>query len=101
MTITVKDIADELKVSEETVRRWVRTGKLKGTKSSKKEGFVIFREDYLKFTNNYPKYRRPSIEHELDYIKRRFNNELEELKAQKAIIENRIKSLEEAIEKLG
>jgi len=29
--LTVQDVADELKVSTETVRRWLRSGRLKGT----------------------------------------------------------------------
>ena len=38
---TVKQIADMLNTNEETVRRWIRSGKLDATWVSKKSGNVI------------------------------------------------------------
>ena len=39
--LTVKDVAALLKVSEETVRRWVREGELPALALGKKAGFRI------------------------------------------------------------
>jgi excisionase family DNA binding protein len=39
--MTVKDVAALLKVSEETVRRWVRVGELPALALGKKAGFRI------------------------------------------------------------
>jgi predicted site-specific integrase-resolvase len=47
-----------LKVDEETVRRWVRNGKLKGELNrSKKGGFKIKASDLDEFIQNHPKYQ--------------------------------------------
>ena len=56
-TYNVKDIADLLKTNPETVRRWIRSGKLKATRgASKKEGSSISSDDLLKFLENNAKY---------------------------------------------
>jgi excisionase family DNA binding protein len=39
--LTVKDVAARLKISEETVRRWVREGELPALALGKKAGFRI------------------------------------------------------------
>lgn len=52
----VKQISELLDVDSETVRRWIRTNKLKGTKSSKKAGFVVSEAELKRFLNNVPKY---------------------------------------------
>lgn len=59
---STKQIACMLKVDEETVRRWVRTTKLKGDLNrSKKEGFKIKESDLDVFIQNHPKYQRVEL----------------------------------------
>ena len=53
---TVKQIADMLKTNEETVRRWIRSGKLVATQDSKKTGNVISSESLKQFIKKTPKY---------------------------------------------
>jgi len=53
---TVKEIAELLKVNPETVRRWIRTNKLKSEQPSRKEGNVIFEKELDIFLKNNPKY---------------------------------------------
>ena len=40
-TYTVKEVAKMMNTSEETVRRWIRSGKLKANMNSRKKGSVI------------------------------------------------------------
>ena len=58
MNYTVKDISQYLIVSEEQVRRWCRSGKLKSVKYSKKEGYIIEELDFIEFLDNHPKYKK-------------------------------------------
>lgn len=58
MNYTVKDISQCLIVSEEQVRRWCRSGKLKSVKYSKKEGYIIEELDFIEFLDNHPKYKK-------------------------------------------
>lgn len=55
-TYNVKEIAEILKTNPETVRRWIRSGKLGTTKISNKTGNVISEEALNKFIKNTPKY---------------------------------------------
>ena len=55
-TYNVKEIAEILKTNPETVRRWIRSGKLGTTKTSNKNGNVISEEALNKFIKNTPKY---------------------------------------------
>lgn len=55
-TYTVKEIAEILKTNPETVRRWIRSGKLSTSKTSNKSGNVISEEALNKFIKNTPKY---------------------------------------------
>lgn len=52
----VKQIAEMLNTQPETVRRWIRNGKLAAEKSSRKDGNVITEGDLLKFLKGSPKY---------------------------------------------
>ena len=54
---STKEIADLLVISEETVRRWIRSGYLKSTQTSKKHGNVINEENLYEFMKTKPKYR--------------------------------------------
>ena len=58
MNYTVKDISQCLIVSEEQVRRWCRSGKLKNVIYSKKEGYIIEELDFIEFLDNHPKYKK-------------------------------------------
>ena len=58
-TYTVKEIAKILNTSQETVRRWIRSGKLESIQSSRKEGNVVTQSMFEKFissSNKYSKY---------------------------------------------
>jgi excisionase family DNA binding protein len=60
---STKQIACMLRVDEETVRRWVRTGKLKGDLNrGRKGGFQIKESDLEEFIRNYPKYQKIELE---------------------------------------
>jgi hypothetical protein len=52
--MVVRDVADKLHVHEETVRRWIRTGRLLAEKSSR--DFVIAPENLESFLTANPKY---------------------------------------------
>ena len=53
---SVKQIADMLDTNPETVRRWIRSGKLQSTQTSKKEGNVVSEEALKAFLEGKPKY---------------------------------------------
>jgi uncharacterized protein YjcR len=55
-TYNVQQISEMLGAKPETVRRWIRTGKLKATQKSKKEGNVIDEKDFMAFLEKTPKY---------------------------------------------
>lgn len=55
-TYTVKDISNMVHANPETVRRWIRTGKLKASKSSRKDGNVVQEKDLFDFLSRTPKY---------------------------------------------
>lgn len=56
--MTVKQVAVVMRVDPETVRRWIRTGKLAAEKSSRKEGFAITNVALLEFVSNCPRYSK-------------------------------------------
>ena len=55
-TYTVKEVAKMMNTSEETVRRWIRSGKLKANMDSRKKGSVITDAMLREFTRNTPEY---------------------------------------------
>lgn len=55
-TYNVKQIADMLNTQPETVRRWIRSGKLHAKKASRKDGHVVTEDDLKKFLKHSPKY---------------------------------------------
>lgn len=57
-TYTVKDIAELLDTSTETVRRWIRSGKLQAEQESRKEGNLVTKERLEEFLKNTPKYEK-------------------------------------------
>ena len=52
----VESISEKCHVGRETVRRWIKTGKLKAAKSCNKNGYFIKESDYKDFLKNNPKY---------------------------------------------
>lgn len=65
-TFTVKEVAEMLNTNPETVRRWIRAGKLKSEKKSRKSGNVITDNDLKDFVNANPKYE--SLAHTISEI---------------------------------
>lgn len=62
-TYTVKEIAEMLNTNQETVRRWIRSGKLESIQSSRKEGNMVTKSMFEKFissSNKYSKYQLKS-----------------------------------------
>lgn len=53
---SVNDVAKILSTSPETVRRWIRAGKLEAIQYSKKEGNIITKEMLEDFLKRTPKY---------------------------------------------
>lgn len=53
---TVKEISDMLNTNPETVRRWIRDGRLDAIRKSRKEGNVISELSLAEFLRNTPKY---------------------------------------------
>lgn len=54
--MTVREVAALLEVNNETVRRWIRTGKIKAEKDSNKEGNHICYNAFMDFLDENPKY---------------------------------------------
>lgn len=55
-TYNVKQVAEMLNTQLETVRRWIRSGKLYAEKTSRKDGHVVTEVDLNKFLKSSPKY---------------------------------------------
>jgi excisionase family DNA binding protein len=55
-TYSVKEIADMLNTNPETVRRWIRSGKLEANQESRKGGNVVTKSMLDAFLKNSPKY---------------------------------------------
>lgn len=55
-TYTVKQVAEILNINTETVRRWIRDGKLEANQMSKKTGNVIMEGSLNAFLRTTPKY---------------------------------------------
>ena len=48
-TLTVEEVAERLQVHPETVRRWLRDGKLQGTRLGRRAGWRITEAEYQRF----------------------------------------------------
>lgn len=79
---TVKDVSFILNRDPEVIRRLIRTGKLKGNKNSKKEGFRVTKDDLIDFVSKHPSYRSDMYISEFEKSGENFNNSgyVEELK---------------------
>jgi excisionase family DNA binding protein len=51
--MTVDEVAERLRVGAETVRRWLRLGKLKGARLPNKAGWRIHEDDLDRFVDAY------------------------------------------------
>jgi excisionase family DNA binding protein len=58
--LTVNEIADRLKVHPETVRRWIRTGRLRGVLAGTNQaGFRVWASDLQAFLKPAPRKSPP------------------------------------------
>lgn len=57
MTLSVKDIVNDLGVINITVWRWIKEGQIKATMVDRRHGWIIEEEDYIKFLDNHSRYR--------------------------------------------
>lgn len=55
-TFSVKEIAEMLNMNPETVRRWIRSGKLEAIRDSRKEGNIVTEQMLNAFLKSSPKY---------------------------------------------
>lgn len=55
-TYSVKDISDMLDTNPETVRRWIRSGKLKANQHSRKDGNTVREDELYKYLRSTSKY---------------------------------------------
>lgn len=55
---TVKEIAELLNTNPETVRRWIRDGKMQAVKTTRKDGNAITEDALKAFLKKSPKYAR-------------------------------------------
>ena len=55
-TYNVKQIADMLDTNPETVRRWIRSGKLVADQTSRKGGNIVTEDELQRFVSTTPKY---------------------------------------------
>lgn len=55
-TYSVKQIAELLDTNPETVRRWIRNGKLQAIQESRKDGNSVSEDELEKFLKKTPKY---------------------------------------------
>ena len=98
--LTVEEIALMIDVKKETVRRWIRSGELKATKHSKKEGYKISEEslyDYLQRT------RKTKYTSKLEYTsprsldKNSLRQELIHLKRARTKLDDAIQAIEDLL----
>lgn len=62
-TYTVKEVAEILNTNPETVRRWIRNGKLHAEKTSNKSGNLILESSLDTFVSGVPKYQKMLSSH--------------------------------------
>lgn len=67
-SLQVNDIVDKLGVTKVTVRRWIRTGKLKATKRSNRAGYYITLDDFDEFLIDNERYWKWYYEESENYI---------------------------------
>ena len=103
-TYTVAEIAKLLNVNKETVRRWIRSGQLKSTKKSKRDGNVIDELDLFEFVQTKPKYRNmvgvPEVQISNTYISEELNCLLNDLIYERDKLNDEINKIQKIIKEL-
>lgn len=101
---TVAEIANLLNIDKETIRRWIRSNKLKASQASRKIGNVVEEEDLYEFLQTMPKYRKIICltEHTFDndaYTKK-LNEILKSLIKERDMLDERINKIQALLEEL-
>ena len=103
-TYSVAEIAKLLNVNKETVRRWIRSGQLKSTKKSKKDGNVVDELDLFEFVQTKPKYRNmvgvPEVQISNTYISEELNYLLNDLIYERDKLNDEINKIQKIIKEL-
>lgn len=103
-TYNVAEIAKLLNVNKETVRRWIRSGQLKSTQKSKRDGNVIDELDLFEFVQTKPKYRNmvgvPELQISNTYISEELNCLLNDLIYERDKLNDEINKIQKIIKEL-
>ena len=103
-TYNVAEIAKLLNVNKETVRRWIRSGQLKSTQKSKRDGNVIDELDLFEFVQTKPKYRNmvgvPELQISNTYISEKLNYLLNDLIYERDKLNDEINKIQKIIKEL-
>ena len=103
-TYSVAEIAKLLNVNKETVRRWIRSGQLKSTQKSKRDGNVIDELDLFEFVQTKPKYRNmvgvPKLQINNTIIKEDLNYLLNDLIYERDKLNDEINKIQKIIKEL-
>ena len=103
-TYSVAEIAKLLNVNKETVRRWIRSGQLKSTQKSKRDGNVIDELDLFEFVQTKPKYRNmvgvPEVQISNIYISEELNYLLNNLIYERDKLNDEINKIQKIIKEL-
>ena len=103
-TYSVAEIAKLLNVNKETVRRWIRSGQLKSTQKSKRDGNVIDELDLFEFVQTKPKYRNmvgvPELQISNTYISEELNYLLNDLIYERDKLNDEINKIQKIIKEL-
>lgn len=103
-TYSVAEIAKLLNVNKETVRRWIRSGQLKSTQKSKRDGNVIDELDLFEFVQTKPKYRNmvgvPKLQISNTIIKEDLNYLLNDLIYERDKLNDEINKIQKIIKEL-
>ena len=103
-TYGVAEIAKLLNVNKETVRRWIRSGQLKSTQKSKRDGNVIDELDLFEFVQTKPKYRNmvgvPELQISNTYISEELNYLLNDLIYERDKLNDEINKIQKIIKEL-
>ena len=103
-TYSVAEIAKLLNVNKETVRRWIRSGQLKSTQKSKRDGNVIDELDLFEFVQTKPKYRNmvgvPELQISNTFISEELNYLLNDLIYERDKLNDEINKIQKIIKEL-
>lgn len=103
-TYSVAEIAKLLNVNKETVRRWIRSGQLKSTQKSKRDGNVIDELDLFGFVQTKPKYRNmvgvPKLQISNTIIKEDLNYLLNDLIYERDKLNDEINKIQKILKEL-